>query len=211
MAAAAAVAVHPRQPLWDSPLQAAQPQDEKKPGKLPPLTIDDDCAAAAGRRSAAAEGQQAVAPSVAENEACYVCHTNFQEEELVTQHAVGDTGCVDCHGKSYDHRNDENNITPPDIMFPRDKIEESCVKCHDTHDAPAAKVIARLQERIRTQPKRRVWFAPIAMASIAWLIVPWCGIAPRGELLTGKPEAAEKPGPVPGVPQSLGGDLGTGR
>ena len=127
-----------------------------------------------------------MAPSVAENAACYVCHANFQDEELVTQHAAGDTGCVDCHGKSYPHRNDENNTTPPDMMFPREKIEASCLKCHETHDAPAAKVIARLHERLPRVSGVQELFAPIATGTIAWHTAPSCGIAPTGELLTGK-------------------------
>jgi hypothetical protein len=144
-----------RPPLWESPVRAAEQQDEQKPGKLPPLTIDADSPLMLDEAKKQAKDDKPVAPSVAENAACFVCHDNFQDEELVTQHAIGDTGCVDCHGKSYDHRNDENNITPPDVMFPRDKIEASCVECHDTHDAPALDVIARLDEHMPRVTDRR--------------------------------------------------------
>jgi formate-dependent nitrite reductase cytochrome c552 subunit len=76
-----------------------------------------------------------------------VCHTNYQEEEMVTQHAVENVGCVKCHGDSLAHRNDENNTTPPDKMYPLTSIDRACMECHETHDAPARKVLARWRER----------------------------------------------------------------
>jgi hypothetical protein len=53
------------------------------------------------------------------------------------------------------HRNDEANITPPDILYPSAKIDAACHQCHKAHDAPAAKVIKRWQERCpaKTNPK----------------------------------------------------------
>jgi hypothetical protein len=93
-----------------------------------------------------------------DNFACYVCHGNYEDEELVLSHGKEEVGCIDCHGKSYPHRNDEDNITPPDKMYPLDTIEEMCGDCHDTHDAPAAKVLARWQERCpaKKDPKQIV-------------------------------------------------------
>lgn len=84
---------------------------------------------------------------LADNSACYVCHGNYQEEPMVLSHAKEDVGCADCHGESHDHRNDEDNITPPEKMYAEGDIGPACAKCHETHDAPAAKVIARWQER----------------------------------------------------------------
>jgi predicted CXXCH cytochrome family protein len=81
------------------------------------------------------------------NNACFVCHNNYSEEELVIEHAKEKTGCVDCHGQSFAHRDDEDNVTPPDKMYPLKKIDAACQECHDTHDAPARKVLARWQER----------------------------------------------------------------
>jgi predicted CXXCH cytochrome family protein len=92
------------------------------------------------------EKQPAKGP-VADNGACHVCHTNYEHESLALEHARENVGCVKCHGESIAHRNDEDNITPPDIMFPADAIETGCLKCHETHDAPAKKVLARWQER----------------------------------------------------------------
>ena len=84
---------------------------------------------------------------LADNQPCYVCHTNYQEEWLAQEHKKQTIGCVDCHGPSLAHRNDENNTTPPDKMYPAEKIETACKECHSTHDAPAKKVVARFQER----------------------------------------------------------------
>ncbi len=83
----------------------------------------------------------------ADNTACFVCHANFKEEPLAVRHAEANVGCMKCHGKSLEHRDDEDNITPPDKMYALDKIESNCKKCHDDHDVPAAKVIARWQKR----------------------------------------------------------------
>ncbi len=66
----------------------------------------------------------------ADNSRCHVCHLNFATEELAVNHARGDVGCEDCHGASDEHCSDEDNITPPDIMFPDDKIKPSCLHCH---------------------------------------------------------------------------------
>jgi hypothetical protein len=142
-----------QRPLWESSARAQEKQDEQQPPEqppaaLPPLTVDTDSPLMLEEAQEQSQRDKPLAPSVAENAACFVCHDNFQEEQLVTQHGDGDVGCVDCHGKSYDHRNDETNTTPPDVMFPRQKIDAACVECHDTHDAPAAEVVARLRERL---------------------------------------------------------------
>lgn len=84
---------------------------------------------------------------VADNGACLVCHTNYEQERLAAKHASKEVGCIKCHGKCYDHRNDEDNITPPDVMYPQDAIDPACGKCHRKHEAPAQKVIARWQQR----------------------------------------------------------------
>lgn len=82
-----------------------------------------------------------------DNSACYVCHGNLDGEELVVSHGKEGTGCIDCHGASVAHRNDEDNITPPDKMYALADVDRMCRECHDIHDAPARKVIQRWQER----------------------------------------------------------------
>ena len=93
-----------------------------------------------------------------DNQACYVCHDNYKEEKLVVRHGVEKVGCIDCHGKSFDHRDDEDNVTPPEVMYPREEINECCRDCHKEHDVSAAKVIAQWQERglTKTDPKKLV-------------------------------------------------------
>jgi hypothetical protein len=82
------------------------------------------------------------------NAACYVCHMTFVKEELAKVHLKEKVGCIECHGLSDKHANDENiGATKPDITFKRQQVDASCDKCHETHDAPAKKVVARLSER----------------------------------------------------------------
>lgn len=89
----------------------------------------------------------------ADNFACYVCHGNYEGEELADIHAKEGYGCVKCHGESLAHRDDEDHLTPPDVMFPAEKIDPGCAECHDTHDAPAKKVIERWQQRCPQKSK----------------------------------------------------------
>jgi hypothetical protein len=93
-----------------------------------------------------------------DNFACYVCHGNYDGEELVVSHGKEGTGCIDCHGKSYAHRNDEDNITPPDKMYPLEEVDKMCEDCHDDHLASARDVIQRWQERCpdKTNPNEIV-------------------------------------------------------
>jgi hypothetical protein len=90
--------------------------------------------------------------SGADNSRCLVCHLNLGMEQLAVTHAKQDIGCADCHGECDDHIDDESwasggTGTPPDIMFPARKIDPACAKCHDSHDAPAAKVLQAWRER----------------------------------------------------------------
>jgi len=84
-----------------------------------------------------------------QNLGCYVCHMTYVSEPLATVHAKNGVGCVKCHGTSADHANDEDiGATKPEIYFAdRDKIDPSCRKCHETHNAPPEKIVARFIER----------------------------------------------------------------
>jgi len=68
------------------------------------------------------------------NAFCSACHYGFDEEELAANHRKAGIGCERCHGESERHRSDENNITPPEIMYPRDKINPTCMMCHPRHE-----------------------------------------------------------------------------
>jgi hypothetical protein len=80
---------------------------------------------------------------VADNSRCFVCHINYAQEEIAVTHARANIGCATCHGASDAHIADESwasggNGTAPDIMYPRDKINAACMKCHskDELDGP---------------------------------------------------------------------------
>lgn len=112
-------------------------------GGPPPLVIDREAPLLLDERAETGEsGSEPTPQAVADNSACFVCHANYEDEPLAHQHARAGIGCVDCHGESHPHRNDENNITPPDIMYPAERIDPSCRECHATHDVPATEVIA---------------------------------------------------------------------
>lgn len=162
---------------------------EEKKSKLPPLIVDtssplllDDADKAADKKA-----------HKADNQACYVCHANYEEEALVGWHAEEDVGCVDCHGDSFAHRNDENNTTPPDVMFPRKKIDSNCGECHEDHDVAADKVIARFIERKlgKVAPKELVCTDCHGHHRLKLRTVVWN--KETGELITGKgKDKAEK-------------------
>jgi hypothetical protein len=65
-----------------------------------------------------------------DNSRCHVCHLDFSDEQLAVSHAKNGVGCEKCHGPSDDHASDEANITPPSIMYAREKIDTSCKVCH---------------------------------------------------------------------------------
>lgn len=67
------------------------------------------------------------------NEFCAACHYAFGEEKLALTHEKAGIGCERCHGESERHRNDEDNVTPPEIMYPRNKIIPTCMMCHPRH------------------------------------------------------------------------------
>jgi len=82
------------------------------------------------------------------NAACYVCHQTFIFEEISAVHKAEKITCIKCHGLSAAHANDEHvGATPPDVRYPRDKIDAACAECHEDHDVPAAEVLARFVER----------------------------------------------------------------
>jgi hypothetical protein len=80
---------------------------------------------------------------VADNTRCYVCHVNFEGETLARHHARANVGCVKCHGVSIAHASSEENVVPPEIMYPKDKIVAACTRCHtDLTDSTHKDVIA---------------------------------------------------------------------
>jgi len=132
------------------------------------------------------------------NDACFVCHGNYREEPMAVSHAKNEVSCIDCHDASLAHRNDEDNVTPPDKMYPVAKIDASCAECHDTHDVPAREVLKRWQERC----PQKTDFAQIVCTDchgnhrLTRRTVRWNKAT--GELLmrAAKTDSAEKPAPA---------------
>jgi uncharacterized Fe-S center protein len=66
----------------------------------------------------------------ADNSYCYVCHRNLEKESLNQTHSKVGVGCEKCHGLSERHSSDEDGITPPQIMYSRDRVPPFCLSCH---------------------------------------------------------------------------------
>jgi hypothetical protein len=112
--------------------------------ELPPLVVDTNAPLlldepTEGDGSTLASNEVAI-----ENTACFVCHANYMTESLASRHTGVNIGCIHCHGQSTAHRNDENNTTPPEIMYPREKVDPFCQGCHITaHDISPKTIITR--------------------------------------------------------------------
>ncbi len=68
------------------------------------------------------------------NPFCKACHLDFDEDELALDHELAGIGCERCHGESLRHRSDEGNITPPQLMYPKERINPTCMMCHPRHE-----------------------------------------------------------------------------
>lgn len=124
--------------------QTTGPNDEKEPraGRAWPAALA--AAVTAGLAVAACQLQRsgdaapAAAAVPADNSYCFVCHANYRKEELAARNAKAGLGCMKCHGSSDRHSGDEDGLTPPDIMYPKETINPSCMTCH-----PEAKIAAK--------------------------------------------------------------------
>ncbi len=135
---------------------------------------------------------------MADNQACFVCHGNYEEEEFALVHARGEVSCIECHGESFAHRDDEDNVTPPEIMYWPERIAEKCDECHETHDAAARDVLARWQERCpeKTDLKTVVCTDCHGYHRLKTRTVRW--EKKTGKLIVGKPESTKRtPDPSP--------------
>ncbi len=70
----------------------------------------------------------------ADNSYCDVCHLNYRPEKLAKTHHKAGVGCETCHGISDKHSEDEDGITPPEVMFAESQIVAFCMSCHDKKD-----------------------------------------------------------------------------
>jgi hypothetical protein len=101
---------------------------QKKISKEPPLLLEEP-PLLLENGDKAEELPEPTGP-VADNSRCHVCHINYDGEKLAVVHAYANISCEQCHGASDAHCSDEDNITPPDIMYPMAKINPFCMGCH---------------------------------------------------------------------------------
>lgn len=106
------------------------------------LAIAAGCSLEQKKRIPASTGRQAKAGAAAPvqkagkpaafmaNSFCNACHADFDEEGLVATHKAAGIGCERCHGESLRHRSDEANVTPPELMYPKERINPTCMMCH---------------------------------------------------------------------------------
>jgi hypothetical protein len=137
---------------------AAVPPPASAPAAVSPPTAADVARIKALAASITSEGTPPPPKTKAvDNSRCYVCHLNFSDDVMAVNHAKYGVGCEKCHGSSDDHSSDEANITPPQIMYPREKIDASCKVCHPD---PMERIVAGakycLQVLLTEEEKKKV-------------------------------------------------------
>lgn len=94
-------------------------------------------------------------PKVAPNDMCHVCHIPFSEEPLAVVHDKAEVWCIECHGPSAEHMQDEDiGATPPEVAYKKNQVDPMCSKCHkpEKHSEVNARVRAgRLAESKKAQ------------------------------------------------------------
>ena len=123
--------------------QAAAAEPASKPAKAEDSTDSGSQEGSPGDGDEEEEEEEFLDP-MGPNAACYVCHMTFIFEELSKVHLKKKVTCVECHGISGPHANDEYiGATKPDKTYKRCQINASCRKCHKEHDAKPEEVVAR--------------------------------------------------------------------
>jgi hypothetical protein len=115
-------------------------------GALPPLKVKKD----APRLETGPPPKSTMPATI-----CLDCHRTYYADSFAILHSRQGIRCVDCHGPSEAHKNDEGNITPPDVMFARDDINTACRKCHSVRNRAIPAPISRKRhgEIARIEPK----------------------------------------------------------
>ena len=122
--------------------QSAQGEQNDQVESASPASSDPE------DRQTDAEDDAPLIDPLSANAACYVCHMTFIYEEFSKVHLAEKITCIECHGVSGPHANDENiGATPPDIVFEREEVDASCAECHEEHDVSPREIIARSIER----------------------------------------------------------------
>lgn len=115
--------------MWPSPGRQVARADAAPPEEAQPTDAED------------------VTNPLGPNVACYVCHMTFVREPIAKLHLAAEVFCVECHGQSSGHANDEDiGATKPDRMYGREEINDACRACHENHDATPEAVVGRWVE-----------------------------------------------------------------
>ncbi len=77
-------------------------------------------------------------PEPADNQYCLDCHLNYGFDIFAEGHRTNGIGCVRCHGACLEHSEDESAKVAPDRMYARERINDSCVSCHEFKELPAS-------------------------------------------------------------------------
>jgi cytochrome c5 len=93
----------------------------------------NDCQRSPAANTVSSSSNQPASSFVA-NPFCKACHLDFDEEELALNHEIFGIGCERCHGESLRHRSDEANVTPPELMYPKERVNPMCMMCHPRQD-----------------------------------------------------------------------------
>lgn len=133
---------------------AGEPPEQEKPLRLDSGEAMDLLGGTETATAGTTESSDRVSEQSASDESslayyvmCNDCHMGYIEEPLVLVHAKAGMSCDSCHGRSRAHYSDESNTTPPDRMYPADKIDSFCQGCHPSHDVPAGEVVALWMKR----------------------------------------------------------------
>jgi len=98
-------------------------------------------------------------PRPEDNRLCMVCHASLAKEDITLKHFEQGILCIDCHGRSTNHMEDEMLNTPPDIKYGRIEVKPFCRGCHEMHKHPL-KVEEYIEEnRGRDRPNGRAIYS----------------------------------------------------
>ena len=123
-------AAKPAEPVPEEPAAAGDPAPAPFPA---PPDVEADAEEALAEMSSEWQAMLAKAEALQRRdqaEWCVVCHVDASDQWTGTLHDRNDVGCIECHGPSEAHAQDENNEVLPDEIFARADVDRLCAECH---------------------------------------------------------------------------------